>query len=94
LIFGKYLSEFKLLDLKNMFLPKLEKTLLDIKYIVKCYKSKIFGRKSFGMIMKLSETMLVKNRINCRNLALQLTQNEKTLKLVDRKWRLLLSPEY
>jgi hypothetical protein len=49
------------------------------------------------MVLKLSETMLVKNRINCRNLALQLTQNKKALKLVNRinlKQKLSLYPKY
>jgi hypothetical protein len=49
------------------------------------------------MVLKLSETILVKNRINCRNLALQLTQNKKALKLVNRinlKQKLSLYPKY
>jgi hypothetical protein len=48
------------------------------------------------MILGLSETMLVKNGINCKSLAAQLTQNPKAMRLVDRislKQHLSLSPE-
>jgi hypothetical protein len=85
------------MNFDEMLVAKLEELLEEIKYMVDCHESNVFGRESFGMILGLSETMLVRNGINCKNLAFQLTSNEKAMKLVDRislKRRLSLSPEY
>jgi hypothetical protein len=96
-VFGEYLGEFKTLNLDEMNLAKLEETLEDIEYSVDCHEASAFGRESFSMVLGLGETMLFKNGIKCRGLALKLTQDEKAMRLVDRislKRRLNLSPEY
>jgi hypothetical protein len=96
-VFGKYFGEFKLLNLDDMTLSKLEETLEDIEYSVDCHEASAFGRGFFSMALNLDETMLFKNGIKCRGLALKLTQDEKAMRLVDRiafKRRLSLSPEY
>ena len=96
-VFGEYLGKFKLLNLDDMTLSKLKETLKDIEYTVDCHEASAFGRESFSMALGLGETMLYKNGIKCRGLALKLTQDEKAMRLIDRialKKKLSLLPEY
>jgi hypothetical protein len=84
-VFGEYLNEFKVLNLVKLDLSKLEETLEEIEYTVECHENQSFSREGFGMLIGLSENILVnKGGIKCQGLALKLIRDEKAMRLVDR----------